>query len=303
MFDNSSNREIRLLSPFDLALTAGVARRLPSNILYPIRDGELRVVMSLADEYWLIGVRQRDQQTLLYRALGATLSETLQAAVERRLRQLLGLDVDLKPLEALLANEPVIGPLAQRLTGLHPPRFLSLWETFVQVIPFQQVSLAAAMTMVNRLSLAFGPRVRFEGDDYVGAPVLDLVRGASEDELRACGISAAKAAALHGCAERIAAGTISENELEEAPDEEVAQRLRALPGIGPWSAQLILLRGFGRLGNFPVGDSGAARGLRELFAATPDADVAAAEALERLGSWRGYLYFMLLGRRILGTEG
>jgi 3-methyladenine DNA glycosylase/8-oxoguanine DNA glycosylase len=83
----------------------------------------------------------------------------------------------------------------------------------------------------------------------------------------------------------------------------VAVRLRALPGIGPWSAQLILLRGLGRLGNFPAGDSGALRGLREVFSAAPDPGEAAAEALERLGDWRGYLYFMLLGRRLIGARG
>lgn len=299
MLENSSDHAISLPAPFDLALTAGVARRLPSNILYSTRDGELRMVMSLADENWLVGVRQSDPRTLLYRALGASLSDARQVAAEGRLRRLLGLDVDVTPVETLLAREPVLGPLSRRLSGLRPPRFLNLWETFVQVIPFQQVSLAAAMTMVNRLSLAYGPRVRFDGEEYVGAPVLDHVRRAPEAELRACGISAAKAATLRGCAEGIAQGAISEDELDKAPDEVVAQRLQALPGIGPWSAQLILLRGFGRLGNFPSGDSGAARGLRELFGATPDASAAAAEAMERLGAWRGYLYFMLLGRRLL----
>ena len=50
MLDNDFSHEIRLRAPFDLALTTAVARRLPSNILYPLRDGELRVVMSLDDE-------------------------------------------------------------------------------------------------------------------------------------------------------------------------------------------------------------------------------------------------------------
>lgn len=299
MLENSSDHAIRLRAPFDLALTSGVARRLPSNILYPTRDGELRLVMSLSGENWLMGVRQSDPQTLHYRALGASLSDARQVAAEGCLRRLLGLNVDVTPVETLLAREPVLGPLSRRLSGLRPPRFLNLWETFVQVIPFQQVSLAAAMTMVNRLSLAYGPRVRFDGEEYVGAPVLDYVRRAPEAELRACGISAAKAATLRGCAEGVAQGTISEEELDGAPDEVAAQRLQALPGIGPWSAQLILLRGFGRLGNFPAGDSGAARGLRELFGATPESSAAAAEAMERLGAWRGYLYFMLLGKRIL----
>ena len=300
MLDNDFSHEIRLRAPFDLALTTAVARRLPSNILYPLHDGELRVVMSLDNEATLIAARQTSPQTVVYRALGAALSDGRQATVEANLRRLLGLDVDLAPLNTLLAREPVIGPLARRLSGLRPPRFLSLWETFVQVIPFQQVSLAAAMTMLNRMVMAYGPRVRFEGEEYRGAPPPDRMLSGAEAEMRACGLSAAKVMALRGCAEWLMAGKISEDELAGLSDEEAAQRLRALPGIGPWSAQLVLLRGFGRLGNFPAGDSGAAKGMREVFEAASNPEAAAAEALERLGEWRGYLYFMLLGRRILG---
>jgi DNA-3-methyladenine glycosylase II len=303
MSNDTFSYTMHLVEPFDLELTTGVARRLPSNILYPIRDGELRIVMALDDGIGLVGVRQSDSQTLAYRELGVVApSDARRAAMEANLRRLLGLDVDITPLVTLLAHDPILAPLAHRLSGLRPPRFLNLWETFVQVIPFQQVSLAAAMTMLNRLAMNFGPCVRFESEDYIGAPDLKRTLGASDADLRACGLSAAKATALRGCAKWIAEGKIREDELESLPDDEAALRLRRLPGIGPWSAQLILLRGFGRLGNFPAGDSGALRGLREVFASTSDPDTAAGEALARLGAWRGCLYFMLLGRKILGLS-
>jgi 3-methyladenine DNA glycosylase/8-oxoguanine DNA glycosylase len=303
MLDDDSQREIHLHAPFDLALTAGAVRRLPINVLYPIRDGELRVVMELDGLAQLIGIRQVGPQTLVYRSLSDALDPVWQAAAHSNLRRLLGLDVDLAPAYALLKGEPILGPLAERLVGLRPPRFLSLWETFVQVVPFQQVSLAAAITIVNRMAEAYGPRVRWGSEDYLGAPDMKRMLVAPASDLRRCGLSAAKAATLQGCAERLVAGDLREDELEALPDEEVAVRLRALPGIGPWSAQLILLRGLGRLGNFPAGDSGALRGLREVFSAAPDPGEAAAEALERLGDWRGYLYFMLLGRRLIGARG
>ncbi len=298
MLNDTARQVIYLRAPFDLAITAAVARRLPSNVLYPIHDGELRVVMSHGDENWLIGVRQTGPRAVAYRTLGSALSDRRQATIEANVRRLLGLDVDLEPLRALLAHEPVLGLLAQRMSGMFPPRFLSLWESFVQVIPFQQVSLAAAMTMVNRLALAYGPRVRFEDKEYVGAPDVNRVRAAPITTLRECGLSATKAMALRECADWIITGKVSEDRLAGMTDAEAERLLCTLPGIGPWSAQLVLLRGMGRLGRFPVGDSGAARGLREVFAeATPDPNAAAAAALERLGAWRGYLYFMLLARK------
>lgn len=302
MLDLSSDHEIQARGPFNLALTAGVLRRLPSNRIYTLRAGELRLILRLDGAQKLAGVRQSGPQSVAFHALSESLNEAQVTEAEAQIRRLLGLDVDLTSLEALLEHEPVVGPLAQRLRGMRPPRFLNLWETLVQVIPFQQVSLAAAMTMLNRLVERFGPVVRFAGEEYHGAPAIDLVYASDDGALRACGLSAAKATALRGCAERILTGAIVDNEIEGLPDELAAIRLRTLPGIGPWSVQITLLRGFGRLGNFPEGDSGAARGLRELFVVTPDPEKAATEALARLDRWRGYLYFMLLGRRMLDAN-
>jgi 3-methyladenine DNA glycosylase/8-oxoguanine DNA glycosylase len=299
MAADASDHAIHVRAPFDLALTAAVARRLPTNMLYPMRNGELRFVLSLERVSYLIGVRQSGPERVTYRTLGAPLADVDVAVAEGSVRRLLGIDVDLAPLSAMMAAEPVMGPVYRRLAGMRPPRFLNLWETLVQVIPFQQVSLAAAMSAVNRLTAAFGARMRFEGEEYLGVPPVERMENLSGADLRACGISQAKARALLGCAEWITSGAIRENALTALSDEDAALRLRRLPGIGPWSAQLILLRGFGRLGMFPSGDSGAARGLRGLFKGARDPDGEAAAALARLGVWRGYLYFMLLARRYL----
>jgi DNA-3-methyladenine glycosylase II len=70
-----------------------------------------------------------------------------------------------------------------------------------------------------------------------------------------------------------------------------------IPGIGPWSAGLVLLRGLGRLEVFPPGDVGAARGLSALLELEPG--VALSRGVERFGKLRGYLYFFGLGGSLL----
>lgn len=294
----SRTLDLEYEAPFDLLLTAAVARRQPSNILYPIVDGELRVVMPQGDDHALIGMRQRSPHALTCRALQGGLEASWREDVDTTLRRMLSLETDLSPLFALLSREPVLGPLSAQLHGLRPPRFNSLWETFVQVIPFQQVSLAAAVSVVSRLALALGPKVTFEGASYTGAPVIDRVIAATDDDLRACGLSAAKAATLRGCADRLRSGALREADLVALSNDQAEVALRGLPGIGPWSAQLVLLRGIGRLGIFPQGDSGASKGLRGAFADAASPDAEAAEALKRLAGWQGYVYFMLLGRRL-----
>jgi DNA-3-methyladenine glycosylase II len=79
-----------------------------------------------------------------------------------------------------------------------------------------------------------------------------------------------------------------EEELEALANGEIERRLRELPGIGPWTASVILLRGFRRLDVFPGGDVAAARGLGAI------AGEHGGELVEALGPYRGMLYFHLL---------
>jgi DNA-3-methyladenine glycosylase II len=76
--------------------------------------------------------------------------------------------------------------------------------------------------------------------------------------------------------------------------------LQTLPGIGPWSAGLVLLRGLRRMDVFPAGDVGAARNLPALLGLSEGWSPADASAFAaRFGDRRGYLYFLGLGAQLL----
>jgi 3-methyladenine DNA glycosylase/8-oxoguanine DNA glycosylase len=188
---------------------------------------------------------------------------TLEVVATRRpeaalplLRRMLGLDVDLSQALRLAAADSRLRPVVQRFAGLRPPRFASLFETLGMTIPFQQVSLEAGQSFVNRLVKRFG---KSRGALWL-FPTPEAIANASLEDLRAAGLSEAKAATLRHVASLIVAGTLSEAEIERLPSEEALRSLDDLPGIGPWTAGVILLRGFGRLDVFPPGDVGAPSG-------------------------------------------
>jgi hypothetical protein len=104
------------------------------------------------------------------------------------------------------------------------------------------------------------------------------------------------AATLRGVARAIVRGELDESALEGAPRAVALERLTSLPGIGPWSAGLIMLRGLGRLDVFPKGDVGVARGLSNLLGV---AEAALDHAVERFGERPGELYFCSLGASLL----
>jgi DNA-3-methyladenine glycosylase II len=297
---------IPVRAPFDLTLTVSALRRLPHAALYPLVGEEWRLVAELPSGRRLLAVRPLvvgdAASPLACVALDGELSGADAAVASTLVARMLDVQRDLAPLHALVADDATLAPLARRLAGMKPPRFASLWEAFCQIVPFQQVSLGAAIATLNRFVVALGPECVADGRRYWGAPTPHRVLAASVDDLRGCGLSAAKAQTLRVLAEQALAGELEASDLETLPDDAAIARLTRLPGIGRWSAQVALLRGLGRLTVFPAGDSGAARGLRDLFPQHEQPDAAALALLERLGPWRGYLYFMLLGRRLLAAQ-
>jgi DNA-3-methyladenine glycosylase II len=196
--------------------------------------------------------------------------------------------------------EPRFGGVAAALRGFRPPCFPTLFETCASVLPFQQLSLDAGTAIVGRLVERFGPSLTLPHQSRFAFPPAEAIADASPEALRAVGLSRAKGASLQALARLTLDGTLEVERLRALPTAAALETLRALPGIGPWSASLILLRGLRRMDVFPEGDVGAARNLTALLGLpnllTP-AETSAFAA--RFGDRRGYLYFLCLGGQLL----
>jgi 3-methyladenine DNA glycosylase/8-oxoguanine DNA glycosylase len=275
-------------APFSLAITVMVLRRLPSNIVDRWDDGTYTRVLDVGlvgvDPY-VVRVRQLDATTLEVSADGKP-EEAIPS-----LRSLLGLEVEPTRLERAVRAEPRLVSVYERVPGLRPPRYPSLFEAIGMTIPFQQVSLAAGQSIANRVVERFG---RSRGDGWL-FPVPEAIAAATLDDLRACGLSESKARTLITAAEMLLDGRLVEADLLGLPSSELVQTLDAVPGIGPWTAGVIALRGLGRLDVFPRGDVGARRLLADLLGQpAPLTDSEETALLARLGDTRGFVYFLAL---------
>jgi DNA-3-methyladenine glycosylase II len=221
-----------------------------------------------------------------------------QALAERVLRP----QFDLAPFYAAAAQAPEIAPLVAQMRGVKPPRYPTLWEALVNALVFQQVSLHAALAILRRVIARFSPIVPVEAGTLIPFPAPQAILTSDLDELRGLGLSAAKARTLLALAGQVVGGQITEAELAPLPSPEAARRLVALPGIGPWSAAVVLLRGLGRLDVFPSGDSGMAANLRRLLGVAPGTEEAtAARLVATLTPYQGMLYYHLLLYRLASS--
>ena len=114
--------------------------------------------------------------------------------------------------------------------------------TLLRTIVGQQVSVAAARSMWNKLEAAFG-----------SPPDLAALLKASDEELRAAGMSRQKAGYIRSLAELVLSGELNLDGLP-VDDEEAIALLTRIKGIGRWSAEIYLLFAEGRADVWPAGD-------------------------------------------------
>jgi DNA-3-methyladenine glycosylase II len=143
--------------------------------------------------------------------------------------------------EALASREPAFAAVVER-HGIPGPRNSAPGaHTLLRTIVGQQVSVAAARSMWSKLEAAFG-----------SPPELALLLAASDEELRAAGISRQKAGYIRSLAELVISGELDLHALPD--DDEAIALLTKIKGIGRWSAEIYLLFAEGRADIFPAGD-------------------------------------------------
>jgi AraC family transcriptional regulator of adaptative response / DNA-3-methyladenine glycosylase II len=176
--------------------------------------------------------------------------------------RLLGPGEDPAPFERRLA-ERGDARLVEGRRGLRVPLTADPWEALVWAVVGQQVNLPFACALRRELFDLCGEPA---GDGHVAHPTPAAVAGLDVGDLRRRRFSGSKAEYLVETARRVVSGELPLDELERSPATAAEQRLRAARGIGPWSAQYVLMRGLGFADCVPVGDSALATALQRYFA-------------------------------------
>ena len=296
--DEPSDR-LAVKGPFHLEATVRVLQRRPTNRVDLWEEDKYLRVLETGDALRLVEVRNHGSRTSpdLRLRLRAGEPAAIDASLAARLRGMLGLDVDPGGLARVGKVLPSLRETTRALHGMRPPRFPDLFESFARVIPFQQVSLDAGVAVVSRMVERLGRSLQHEGRRYLAFPSSQRIAAARVTTLRACGLSARKAEALRSIARIVANGALSERALMQQSPADALRTLTELPGIGPWSANLVLLRGLGRVDVFPPGDRGATVALQGMLQLRSARELDT--VIDKLGDQRGLLYFCVLGSKLL----
>ena len=158
-------------------------------------------------------------------------------------------------IDGQLGADPLLAPLVAARPGLRVPKAWDVFELAIRAIVGQQVSVAGATTVTGRIAARFGtPLVGADGPVNRVFPTPEQL---AEADVATTGMPGKRTRTINNFAAAVAGGDVVFDDFDDL--EDMVERLCALPGIGPWTANYIAMRGLGLADAFPVGDLGLVR--------------------------------------------
>jgi DNA-3-methyladenine glycosylase II len=212
------------------------------------------------DKPVVVRVAQTAPDTVLFGARART--RTAARYGIERMRFALGVDEDLGAFHRRFANDLLIGPSVRARPWLRVGRRPEPWEALAWAVCEQLVEYERAVEIQRRVVARLGRRrAGWDGDgadpcgprDLCDLPTPATLAGTAPALLESFDLAGARALALTRAAREVARGRI---DLRGADHERGWRRLRAIPGIGAWTVEMMALRGQGRHDQLPAGDVG-----------------------------------------------
>ncbi|MFT3694845.1 MAG: hypothetical protein QM831_16975 [Kofleriaceae bacterium] len=218
--------------------------------------------------------------------LEVTLADDAPIELARRGADLVGATDDLAPFYARAEGDPTMAKVIQKLAGLHQVRFLGLEEIAVYCVMMQRTPVRVAARYKQRFLEKFGLPVMHAGRELRAMPELAALAQLEADDI-------AEAINHQQKAERIATvvrgvHAIGEEFLRTAPFAEARDALLEIPGVGPFSAHAILLRGLGRTEGLPSLEMFEEPG-RKVYGRSWNPDAMTRRYGQHIGTWAYYL--------------
>ena len=276
--------------PFDFDLSSRINRLDKDYTHTAYIENTLYKVLEIEEKTSLISIKEKNS------ILNANLYGTNLERLEEIANWIVSADLDLTPFYS--TKDKVMISLLETLSGLKPARTASVYEALLIAIAEQQISLKVALILQNRLVKRYGTEYKFGPLTFYSFPTPKRLASADIADLRQLGLSRNKATFITDISRDVASGALDLESLKNDPTEKAREKLLALRGVGPWTANYVLIRGLGRADMVPYDDLGV-RDSVGLFYNDGDrvSSDEAEEILSRFGIYEGIASYYLIYAR------
>lgn len=262
---------IKLFVPqeFSFAQNLHYLQRSPNECLYHIRNHSIYRAIPLGEDIAVIKVSEAPkEQAIMVRFLGdSTPTEPAKRAeAAAYVRDWFDLNTDLMPFYTMAETDPLLSQAVQSFYGLRNMGIPDLFEALCWGILGQQINLAYAYTLKRRLVEAFGHSVECEGEVFWLFPKSEDIASLRVEDLGGLRMTLKKCEYLIGVAKLMADGELTKEQLLTAGSLKKAEKqLVSIRGIGPWTANYVLMRCLRMPSAFPIDDVGLHNAIKHLM--------------------------------------
>ena len=254
-----------------------------------VAGGVYRRTVSIDGEHGVLEVQPADKPGFLALTLTGIKTPALFEAVQRA-REMFDLDAPVAEIRSVLEADPELRKRLRRLPG---PRVTGAWDGFeltVRAILGQQVSVAAATTLAGRIAAKYG--VPLDAPDETSRDALSHLFPTPAKLARArfsgVGLTTSRAETIRGLARAVVRGDVHFDFAQDV--DEFCEALKAIKGIGDWTAQYVAMRVLKNPDAFPASDLGLLKAIEAPKRMTPMQLESRAEAWR---PWRAYAAMLL----------
>lgn len=228
--------------------------------------------------------------------VGELFGEADSEVVRRQVERILSLDVDGSGFPEVGERDPIVGRLQARYPGLRPVCFYSPYEAAAWALIGHRIRIVQAAGIKARMARQLGPSVEIHGEPEYAFPGPSRLARLEEFP----GLFGRKVEYLRHLGRAAADGRLDAEHLRSLPVEEALRELKVLPGIGPFSAELILLRGAGEPDHLPANEPRLGRAVAMAYGL--DGPPATEELRNIAENWRPYRTWVSLHLRAMLEE-
>ena len=216
-------------------------------------------------------------------------------AIAKQVKRMLSLDHDARGLADVATRDPIVARMIEAMPGFRPVCFPSPYAAAVWGVLAQRIPMTVAAALQQRIAIATGSVTSGWGRAFHPSPAPERLLGLATF----AGVSAEKMARLHAVAVAALEGKLDADRLRALPAARAIDELRGIRGVGPWTAEHVLMRGSGVVDELPTAEPRVLRALQEAYGleAMPSAEEARAIA-ER---WRPYRMWIAV-RMVMGLS-
>jgi DNA-3-methyladenine glycosylase II len=279
---------IELPVDFDTKANLGYLQRSQNECMYEIEKDKITRAIAIGDTRTLLQLQFTDNQQMVVQFLedSRPTYQWQRAEVVGYIREWFDLDTDLTPFYKMAKTDQLLNKPVEKFYGLRVIGIPDLFEAICWGVLGQQINLAFAYTLKRQFVEKFGDSIEWNGEKYWLFPSFDRIAQLTPADLADIKMTVKKSEYIIGIAQLMASGELSKDKLLEMDFKEAEKTLIKIRGIGPWTANYVLMRCLRFPNAFPVDDVGLINSIKMLL--NLDSKPTKDEIMELAIPWKGW---------------